>query len=262
MQENLGGLFVAIGLIGLWFTSFGLTLMMPLDQVSPIWIGAAVWGRTFLHTGLFITAHDAIHASSFPQQHQWLKVWIGRIAVGLYAFLPYDQCCGNHWQHHAAPGQVGDPDFHNGVDVHVVQWYRKFIGEYLSGRQLLIFGGLSLGIGLILHFWFQVAWLNLVVFWGLPLILSSWQLFYFGTYLPHRQSPLPRPATNNLAIFPARPVNKFQQTSWLIYSFLSCYHFGTFHPQHHQAPHIPWYRLPLVRTEPERVARTTNTVNQ
>lgn len=260
MQQNLDGVLVAIGILSLWCSSFGLTLTIPLEHISPVWIGVAILGRTFLHTGLFITAHDAMHSSSCPQQQQ-LHTWIGRIAVGLYAFLPYDQCCRNHRQHHALPGQVGDPDFHNGVDVHWVQWYRKFIGEYLSGGQLLLFGGLSLGIGFIFHVWCQVAWLNLVLFWGLPLILSSWQLFYFGTYLPHRTGPVPRPEPDPFSSLPAKPVHRLQKPLWLMYSFLSCYHFGAFHPHHHQAPQIPWYRLPLVHIETEAVAQTTSTIS-
>ncbi len=254
MQQNLVGLVVALGMISLWCSSLCFTLSLPLNQMSPGLIVAAVFGRTFLHTGLFITAHDAIHRSSYYEHFQSLNYWIGRIAVGLYAFLPYDQCCRNHWQHHASPGQVGDPDFHNGVDTQVVQWYRKFLGEYLSGGQLITFLGLSFGIGLALHFWLQVAWLNLLLFWGLPLILSSWQLFYFGTYLPHREGPLPRPGNNFTGQFP-RPGNQLQKTFGLIYSFLSCYHFGTFHHQHHQIPQAPWYHLPLVCCDPEVLPR-------
>jgi beta-carotene ketolase (CrtW type) len=77
---------------------------------------------------------------------------------------------------------------------------------------------------------------NLILFWIIPPLLSTFQLFYFGTYLPHRELSEPytdahRTRSNDYNVF---------------WSFLSCYHFG-YHWEHHEYTHIPWWRLPKIR---------------
>jgi beta-carotene ketolase (CrtW type) len=75
---------------------------------------------------------------------------------------------------------------------------------------------------------------NLILFWLLPLSLSSIQLFYFGIFLPHR-----RPKTG----YTNRHCAKSSYYS-IFWSFVTCYHFG-YHWEHHEYPHLPWYKLPL-----------------
>jgi beta-carotene/zeaxanthin 4-ketolase len=75
--------------------------------------------------------------------------------------------------------------------------------------------------------------LNLVLWWILPLTLSSIQLFIFGTYLPHRQSESENTHRAWTIDYP------------LCLSFLSCYHFG-YHWEHHEYPRTPWYRIPAI----------------
>jgi beta-carotene ketolase (CrtW type) len=74
------------------------------------------------------------------------------------------------------------------------------------------------------------------IFWVLPLVLSSLQLFLFGTYLPHRggdAGPSGRHAVRSLG-YPH------------LLSLLACYHFG-YHAEHHAHPAVPWFRLPALR---------------
>jgi beta-carotene ketolase (CrtW type) len=74
---------------------------------------------------------------------------------------------------------------------------------------------------------------NVPVFWILPLVLSSFQLFLFGTYLPHRHDG--RQGEHNQAV---------QSLRWShLLSLLACYHFG-YHREHHAFPAVPWFRLP------------------
>ena len=72
---------------------------------------------------------------------------------------------------------------------------------------------------------------NLIVFWELPAIFSTLQLFYFGTYIPHRGE---HEATDK---FKARsqPLNH-------LVAFFTCYFFG-YHYEHHASPGIPWWKL-------------------
>jgi len=86
----------------------------------------------------------------------------------------------------------------------------------------------------IFHVGFRIAIMNLLLFWVLPTVLSTMQLFFFGTYLPHHLS---------------TSENAYRVTSSnypIIWSFLACYHFG-YHWEHRQYPSLPWYELPSVR---------------
>lgn len=242
--RSLAGLWIAVGIMSLWLGTLGLALFIPINHLSPLLILVIIFLRMFLHTGLFITAHDSMHGSIIPKNHR-LNGLIGQVAVGLYACLPYRHCALNHQKHHHAPGQVADPDFHDGINTEPIYWYFKFISEYVSFRQLIIFIVVNLGAGLILHFGLQVAWLNLLLFWGLPFVFSSIQLFYFGTYLPHREQP--KSYLNASSQVSQNRINYGLNNLYFpLGSFLSCYHFGAFHSQHHQFPEIPWYRLPNI----------------
>ena len=223
--KNLGIVW-AIVIISLWLLSFVGFLLIDPTQLSLVhWI-TIVLTRTFLQTGLFILAHDAMHQSLVPTNAKFNHV-IGRFAIGLYALLNYDQCLRNHQLHHKIPGQMGDPDFHNGSSPQALSWYFRFLRTYFSLSQMFVFLSIvSSGlIGLVLIL--EVSVINCVLVWLVPLILSSLQLFCFGTYLPHRH-------TNNVirsAYYPR------------VISLLVCYHFS-YHQEHHNHPNVPWYALP------------------
>ncbi len=239
----LTGLWVASAIILLWIGSLVLLLFVNIDRLTPLWILVVILGRTFIQTGLFIVAHDAIHGTVMSRveavspvvSRRWNNT-IGQLAVVLYALLPYQKLAMNHHKHHRYPGQASDPDFHDGTHHSPFAWYLKFMREYLDRRQKLV---LFFGIGAIflaLHLSFHVALPNLFLFWILPIVLSSMQLFFFGTYLPHRS-------------VSGNPDHSHHITSsnfLPIYSFLTCYHFG-YHWEHHAYPSLPWYALPLVR---------------
>jgi len=79
---------------------------------------------------------------------------------------------------------------------------------------------------------------SVVLFWAVPAILSAVQLFYFGTYRPHRIE------VGNFA-----DEHRARSTQWgPVYSFLTCYHFG-YHLEHHRYPWVPWWGLPSIRGE-------------
>lgn len=230
---SLAGVLIASAILALWIISLGLLLFLDSSQLSSIWILSFVFGRTFIQTGLFIVAHDAIH-ESVSSRYLRLNHGLGRLASTLYAFLSYEQLERKHRQHHQYPGQINDPDFHDGIHRNMLAWYRKFMRGYLDFRQSCC---LSLGMGLIFVvfcFGFHISLANLFLYWLLPIILSSIQLFLFGTYLPHR---------------PNTTVNAHHAVSSrfpLFWSLLSCYHFG-YHWEHHEYPKVPWYQLPSMR---------------
>ena len=229
--DDWTGLLISIVIVGLWLTSLLNLLSVSVLNSSWIWLVVGIVARTYLHTGLFILAHDAMHGNLIPH-HRSLNSTIGRLAVGIYGLLPYDRCAMNHANHHRYPSQNGDPDFH-GTLSHPIFWYCKFLSEYFSWRSLITFliSVIVLFGGLIVIF--KVSLINLILFWLVPLVLSSLQLFFFGTYLPHQQI-YPNPN------FSPRTDANFYSTLW---AFLSCYNFGHYHWEHHEYPQTPWYRL-------------------
>jgi beta-carotene/zeaxanthin 4-ketolase len=231
----LTGLWVAAVIIILWIGSLAYLLVINVDRLALPWILTAILGRIFIQTGLFIVAHDAIHGSVLPSNRRWNQT-IGGLAVTLYALLPYQRLASDHDRHHQHPGQPNDPDFHDGFHRSPFAWYMKFMRGYLDRRQKIV---LFFGIGAIfltLHWGLHVALTNLFLFWILPIVLSSMQLFCFGTYLPHRSASSSSGESHHIASTNFSP----------IFSFLTCYHFG-YHWEHHEYPALPWYMLPLVR---------------
>jgi beta-carotene/zeaxanthin 4-ketolase len=229
------GIISALIVLCLWTISlFGFLQIKPAN--CPLWaISLLVLVRTFLHTGLFIIAHDAAHGTVLTHSRKW-NDFFGNCAISLYALLPYKKFCEKHQQHHDIPAQNGDPDFHAPDRPQAIAWYARFMTGYLDRAQIIrflvlftiIFHGLRLG--------FHIPGISLILFWVLPLLLSSIQLFYFGTYLPHRLPPQGyqnrhHATSNNLNVF---------------WSALTCYHFG-YHFEHHEYPQLPWFKLPLAR---------------
>ncbi len=233
IRESFVSGFVALVIVVLWLlTAYGSLFVLPDVQAMAVpGILAVVVGRSFLHTGLFILSHDAMHGSLIPAFPK-LNNWAGRIILGLYSFLSFEQMRACHHQHHRTPAQSTDPDFYPGG---FWAWYVSFMRTYVRGKQgWAIFWGMS-ALFYPLLFGFQVPVFNVVLFWLLPQAVSSWQLFYFGTYRPHK-----RPLGGHKNAHRANSSN----ASTLL-SFLSCYHFD-YHWEHHQYPHLPWYKLPAM----------------
>ena len=227
------GLGFALATFGAWVGSLLLLLQVPPGAVwlAPGPLVLALVLRSVLQTGLFIVGHDAMHGSLLPGAPHW-NDRIGRIALALYAGLPWDRCRHNHQRHHQDPAGPGDPDHHAEAEGWLA-WYRRFLASYLRPAQMLrLLGAWGLALAWAApHTPHALA--NLLLFWTLPLLISSLQLFLVGTYLPHRQSQ-------------ARSRDRHQATSlrWPApLSLLACFHFG-YHWEHHQHPTVPWYRLP------------------
>jgi beta-carotene ketolase (CrtW type) len=235
-----GLLLAALILLGWLITLIGLLSLDLSSTAGPrILIGAALalLLRTLLQTGLFIVGHDAMHGVLIPHSRRWNDRF-GALALALYAALPYRACRRNHQRHHRCTASHDDPDFHPEPGAGFLVWYVRFMAGYLSATQM----------GRLLAAWALLALLarglsptgplNLLLFCTLPLLLSSLQLFGFGTYLPHRgQRSSQRCAASDA---PA----SLNLPGWL--SLLACFHFG-YHLEHHQNPGLAWFELPEQR---------------
>lgn len=232
-----GGLLVAAAIIGAWAALLGF-LLLRFDLAAPgatAIAAAGVAALSFLYTGLFITAHDAMHGSVAPGRPR-LNAFVGRLSVALYAAFSYAKLLHEHRRHHRAPASADDPDFHAEGRPAFWRWYLRFLTHYVSLTQLLVMSAIA---QIWLHA-LRVPEPNLMLFWVLPSLLSTLQLFYFGTYLPHRADPTGRPYADR------HRARTNDYPTWL--SLLTCYHFG-YHWEHHAWPETPWWRLPSRRAE-------------
>ncbi|ARV63298.1 beta-carotene ketolase [Nostocales cyanobacterium HT-58-2] len=229
-SESSIGLVIAIVIITTWATSLIFLLSVDISKFNILTLLLAVLWQTFLYTGLFITTHDAMHGVVFPVNSK-INHFIGSLSLVLYGFLSYEKLLKKHWMHHHNPASEKDPDFHNGEHKNFFAWYFYFMKNYWSWGQMI---SLTI-IYNFAHYILHVPKPNLNLFWAIPALLSSVQLFYFGTFLPH-QEPKNGYSQPHRAQTISRPV-------W--WSFLTCYHFG-YHEEHHEYPHVPWWQLPEI----------------
>lgn len=213
-----------------WLFSLALLMQAELGWWALLWAPLAIAVRSFLNVGLFITAHDAMHGTLWPSNIK-LNHMVGRLSVFLYAGFSYDVLWKAHIKHHEAPGTDSDPDFSDQPGDGLAKWFTAFMLRYSSIEQFVI---MTLYLFLLLVVSASV-W-NVVLFWALPAILSAMQLFYFGTYQPHRP--------DEVAFADQHRARTVERPVWL--SFITCYHFG-YHLEHHRYPWVPWWALPALR---------------
>ncbi len=233
---SLAGLIIAVWLaIHIYFV-FVFEWSIALLPVIAIVIAVQCW----LCVGLFIVAHDAMHGSLAPSRPRLNDV-MGQVCLLVYAGFSFRRLSPKHHAHHKAPGSLHDPDFDAEHPAQFGPWYIKFFATYFHAREFAV---ISLAVAAQV-FVGGARLSNLLLFWALPAVASSVQLFYFGTYLPHRW-----PNSDFSDHHRARTI----PMSWLM-SLLTCFHFG-YHHEHHQMPEVPWWRLPNAHAELERFART------
>ena len=225
------GLIAAFVLLALWIAMQVIALTVVhlntlIDGLRSLWL---VYFITFLHMGLFITVHDACHGTVAPGRPQ-INLWVGRIFSFLYASFSFKKLQEKHRQHHQFAETQKDPDYFLEGKDSVARWALRFMGQYISIGQILM----MTFIAQILIHGLSLPEANVFLFWVAPSVLSSFQLFYFGTYLPHRL-----PGIN----FDYRDQAQNISVPWIL-SLISCYHFGVYHRLHHRSPSIPWYNLP------------------
>ena len=233
VRQTRIGLTLAAAVVASWTALhlFGVFFYHPAGAgwlLAPVLIGAQGW----LGGGLFIIAHDAIHGSLAVGRPR-VNAAVGRLAVTLYnpgfAYRPLEQ---SHHAHHRAPGTAEDPDFHPDEPRAFAAWFLRFFRTYFGWTELARLAGVLLVYLVLL----RVRPLNAALFWGLPAIASALQLFYFGTWLPHRHGD---------GGFIDHHRARSLEFAWLA-SLLAGFHFG-YHLEHHRSPGTPWWALPRYR---------------
>src|SRR5687768_1982743 len=165
---------------GVIMLSWGALLTFLLAFYEPDWHTPwpyiLVLLQTHLYTGLFITAHDAMHGVAAPGNKKLNQI-IGFFCALLFAFNWYPRLLPRHHQHHHFVATQKDPDYHEG---NFWSWYLSFLKQYITWPQML---AMAVTFN-VLKYFFPLE--NVILYWMLPAILATFQLFYFGTYQPHK----------------------------------------------------------------------------
>jgi beta-carotene ketolase (CrtW type) len=232
-QQDLGLMF-AVLITMLWLITLVGCLSLDIDSIKLATLIPLVLLRTFVQTGLFIIGHDAMHGTLVPNSSK-LNNRIGAAALLLYAGLNFHQCKSNHVLHHLLPETNSDPDYQSHPDHSAWRWFLEFMSRYMSFRPLTILVTGWLILIILNPSRDQHAVLSVALFSALPLILSSLQLFFVGTWFPHHRNKnnSNRQTPRSLTVHP-------------LLSFAACYHFG-YHREHHLSPSTPWFDLPRLR---------------
>lgn len=212
------GLLIGWGIIALWGTSLIFLLSIAINWSNPLTY-VAVLLQMHLYTGLFITAHDAMHG--IVSSNKKLNHLTGWVSAVLFSYNFYWKLFPKHHEHHRYVATDQDPDYH--PSGRFLIWYFSFIKQYVTIWQILL---MAVTFNVLKLF---IPTENLIVFWMVPAILSTLQLFFFGTYLPHRGE-----SANNH--------HSHSQSKNHLWAFFSCYFFG-YHFEHHDSPGTPWWRL-------------------
>lgn len=217
------GIFIAISIIILWLSHLIYTLTFINVSFSSSFFYLHILIQAYLYTGLFITGHDAMHGTITDSKK--INKAIGTVATFLFAGLSYNKLIKNHFMHHKHPGEESDPDFYT-KSQNFFLWWAVFMKRYTTITQLII---MAIAFN-VLTIWFND--ITLIFFWVIPAFLGTFQLFFFGTYLPHKY-----PHTESM-----QPHNARSQKKNHLWAMLSCYYFG-YHHEHHESPRTPWWQM-------------------
>lgn len=235
------GLALALAIAGSWLGihAYGMFVFELTWSNWPFALMLAAV-QCWLSVGVFIVCHDAMHGSLVPGKPK-LSGAIGAVLLALYAGFAWKQLRDAHFAHHKLSGRAGDPDFDEHHPDDFLRWYATFFRRYFGWRSIL-FVHTVVGI-----YWLVlgIPMVQIVMLYGLPALASSLQLFYFGTFRPHRHV-RGADASSVAAISFTDHHNTRSEDFGTLASLASCFHFG-YHLEHHRRPDVPWWALPDAR---------------
>jgi len=232
-EQGAIGLALAAAIAGAWlgihaYAMYVFELTWDNWPLALVMAAAQCW----LSVGVFIVCHDAMHGSLAPGKPR-INQAIGAALLFLYAGFAWRKMRDAHFTHHKMSGRAGDPDFDEEHPSSFLHWYWTFFKRYF-GWQSLLFVHTVVGI-----YWFvlDIPFIQIFALYGAPALLSSLQLFYFGTFRPHYHAPEKPFADRH---------NTRSDRFGTLASLASCFHFG-YHLEHHRRPDVPWWALPGAR---------------
>ncbi|MEM7780994.1 MAG: fatty acid desaturase [Pseudomonadota bacterium] len=229
------GLALAAAIAGTWIGIhvYGMFIFELTWANLPLALALAAV-QCWLSVGVFIVCHDAMHGTLVPGKRR-LNASIGAALLFLYAGFRWGVIRHAHYTHHELAGHKGDPDFDEDNPTRFFAWYWTFFKRYF-GWHSLIFVHTVVGI-----YWLVlgIPMTQIVVLYGAPALVSSLQLFYFGTYRPHRHV-----ERDGVPVMPFADHHNARSDAFsTLTSLATCFHFG-YHLEHHHRPDVPWWALP------------------
>ncbi|BDI61735.1 fatty acid desaturase [Qipengyuania nanhaisediminis] len=242
------GLALAALIAGSWLAihAFAMFVFELGWETLPIGLVLAAL-QCWLSVGVFIVCHDAMHGSLAPGRPR-LSAAIGTVLLFLYAGFGWRRLRDAHFAHHKLSGHAGDPDFDENNPSDFWRWYATFFRRYFGWQSLVFVNAVVAFYWLVL----DIPMVQIVLLYGAPALLSSLQLFYFGTYRPHSHAPDDRFEDSHNA-----RTDGFGRLA----SLATCFHFG-YHLEHHRRPDVPWWALPRARAAGIGAARTARAADQ
>ncbi|NCB01473.1 MAG: fatty acid desaturase [Spirochaetia bacterium] len=219
------GVFIALVVIALWGGHlFYLLFIVQVDYTNILtYLHILIQG--YLYTGLFITAHDSMHGA--VSSNRRVNKGIGQLALWLFAAFSFQRMFLNHMKHHTFVATEKDPDYCI-KSQNPFKWFFSFFLSYITVRQIVT---MALLFNILLYVG-KAPLSNLLLFWIIPPFLGTFQLFYFGTYFPHKL-----PHTAIMEPHRSRTMKKNH-----LLAMLSCWFFS-YHYEHHEYPRTPWWQL-------------------
>lgn len=231
--QTVIGLSLIVAILATWLAVHIYAMFFyRVDATNWLLIPLIFAVQCWLSVGMFIAAHDGMHGSLAPGK-KWINDAIGGFLLAFYAGFGWRKMRDAHWDHHKYSGTAQDPDFDADNPAHFGHWYMTFLKRYFGLPSVLYVSSIVTIYWLV----FEIPITNIVLLYGFPAIASSFQLFYFGTYRPHRHV-----TGSKLTAFADRHNARSNRFGPLA-SLLSCFHFG-YHHEHHLSPQTPWWSLP------------------
>jgi beta-carotene/zeaxanthin 4-ketolase len=219
------GILISVAVISIWAIHLvWMLLSLELSIFNP-WMYFHILLQGYLFTGLFITAHDAMHGNI--SKSKTVNTIIGSVSTFLFAGLSYKRLRRNHGLHHKNPASGNDPDYYT-KSQNFLLWWGVFMWRYLTIMQIII---MAVAYNLMIH----VAGIDparAILFWIVPAFLGTIQLFLVGVWWPHRL-----PHQQHMLPHKARTQKKNH-----LWAMITCYFFG-YHFEHHHDPSVPWWEL-------------------
>ena len=219
------GIIIALVVITLWASHLYYLLFIYVVNYGSALTYLHLLFQGYLYTGLFITAHDSMHRG--VSSNKKINDFIGQLALWLFAAFSFKRMFANHMKHHKFVATSDDPDYCS-TSQNILKWFFSFFFSYITVRQIVT---MALLFNILLYV-FNAPLPNILLFWIIPPFLGTFQLFYFGTYFPHKQ-----PHTQEMEPHKSRTIKKNH-----FLAMLSCWFFS-YHWEHHQYPRTPWWQL-------------------
>lgn len=256
-RQSVIGILLAACIFAVWLGVHLWAMFVLTIDARNVWTVPFIFAlQCWLSVGMFIVAHDGMHGSLSPKLRELGQV-VGAVMLFLYAGFGWRKMRDAHFQHHKHTGTARDPDYNADNPHDFWPWYTLFLKRY--------FGWMSMvwvwSVVLTYYFILRVPPQNIALLYGFPAIASSLQLFYFGTYRPHRIERENAAGKNKDtfadADFSSERLAGAHSTDahfadahrsrtndyGVIASLFTCFHFG-YHHEHHLSPGVPWWGLP------------------